>query len=84
MIVQIICIAFFGEGKEKGNESEGKEKGKGRELISQEKVICPVAYTSFLGCYWRQNGVDDKDVSAFLMVRTGSKVVLLVPLTAKP
>lgn len=29
MIVQIICIAFFGEGKEKGNEREGKEKGKG-------------------------------------------------------
>lgn len=79
MIVQIICIAFFGEGKEKGNESEGKEKGKGSELVSQEKVICRVAYASFLGCYWRQNGVDDKDLSAFLMVGLAPKLSCSCP-----
>lgn len=79
---KLFALHFLVKERKKGMNVKGRKKG--RELVSQEKVICPVAYPSFLGCYWRQNGVDDKDVSAFLMVRTGSKVVLLVPLTAKP
>lgn len=81
MIVQIICFAIFWwrKGKLEWKWREGKREGKGRELVSQEKVICPVAYASFLGCYWRQNGVDDKAVSAFLMVGLAPKLSCLCP-----